>query len=59
MEEIAARPAPADPQSARGKAIGLLTMLVGKLRLSRALADRKFADEVLERGIENAQAFMH
>lgn len=58
MEEIAARLAPADPQSARGRAIGLFTMMVGTLQLSRALADRKFADEVLERGIENARTFI-
>ncbi|MFD3620578.1 TetR/AcrR family transcriptional regulator [Streptomyces sp. NPDC058676] len=58
VEEIAARLAPADPQSARGKAIGLFTMMVRTLQLSRALADRKFADEVLERGIENAHTFL-
>lgn len=58
LEEVAARLAPEDPQSARGKAIGLFAMLVGALQLSRALSDRKFADEVLEQGIENALAFM-
>lgn len=58
VEEIAARLAPEDPQSARGKAIGLFTMMVGTLQLSRALSDRKFADEVLEQGIENALTFM-
>ncbi|MEV0643391.1 TetR/AcrR family transcriptional regulator [Streptomyces sp. NPDC050619] len=58
VEEIAARLAPADPQSARGRAIGLFTMMVGTLQLSRALADRKFADEALEEGIENAHMFM-
>jgi AcrR family transcriptional regulator len=58
VEEIAARLAPGDPQSARGKAIGLFTMMVGTLQLSRALSDRKFADEVLERGIENGLTFM-
>ncbi|MBE1597010.1 MULTISPECIES: hypothetical protein [Streptomyces] len=42
-----------DPQSARGQAIGLFTMMVGTLQLSRALSDRKFSDEVLELGIEN------
>jgi TetR/AcrR family transcriptional repressor of nem operon len=57
-DEIAARLAPADPQAARGKAIGLFTMMVGTLQLSRALADRKLADEVLEQGIENAHTFM-
>lgn len=34
-------------------------MMVGTLQLSRALADREFADEVLEQGIENAHMFMH
>ncbi|WP_020129126.1 TetR/AcrR family transcriptional regulator [Streptomyces sp. 303MFCol5.2] len=58
VEEIAARLTPEDPKSARGTAIGLFTMLVGTLQLSRALFDRKFADEVLERGIENALAFV-
>ncbi|MEV3908159.1 TetR/AcrR family transcriptional regulator [Streptomyces canus] len=58
VEEIAVRLAPADPQSARGRAIGLFTMMVGTLQLSRALADRKFADEVLERGVENARTFI-
>jgi hypothetical protein len=58
VEEIAARPTPEDPQSARGTAIGLYTMMVGTLQLARALSDRKFADEVLEQGIENALAFM-
>jgi AcrR family transcriptional regulator len=58
VEEISARLAPGDPQSARGTAIGLFTMMVGTLQLSRALADREFADEVLERGIENGLAFL-
>ena len=58
VEELAARLAPEDPQSARGKAIGLFTMAVGTLQLSRALSDRKISDEVLERGIENALTFM-
>ncbi|MFF3374025.1 TetR/AcrR family transcriptional regulator [Streptomyces sp. NPDC002680] len=58
LGEIAARLTPEDPKSARGTAIGLFTMLVGTLQLSRAVSDRKFADDVLERGIENALAFM-
>ncbi len=58
IEEIAARLTPEDPQSARGKAIGLYTMMVGTLQLSRALSDRKFADDILEQGVENALAFM-
>ncbi|MPY58548.1 TetR/AcrR family transcriptional regulator [Streptomyces spongiae] len=58
VDEIAARLAPEDPRSARGTAIGLFTMMVGTLQLSRALADEEFADEVLERGVENALAFL-
>ncbi|MFG2803710.1 TetR/AcrR family transcriptional regulator [Streptomyces pseudovenezuelae] len=58
VDEIAARLTPEDPKSAHGKALGLFTMLVGTLQLSRALSDRKFADEVLEQGIANALTFM-
>ncbi|WP_405607692.1 TetR/AcrR family transcriptional regulator [Streptomyces sp. NBC_00076] len=58
VEEIAARLTPEDPKSARGTALGLFTMLVGTLQLSRALSDRKYADEILEQGIENALTFM-
>ncbi len=46
MEEIAARLATADPQAARGRAIGRFTMMVVTLQLSRALADRAFTDDV-------------
>ncbi|WP_069766984.1 TetR/AcrR family transcriptional regulator [Streptomyces sp. LUP30] len=58
VDEIAARLTPEDPRSARGKAVGLYTMMVGTLQLSRALSDRSFADEVLEQGIENGLAFL-
>ncbi|AVV46318.1 TetR family transcriptional regulator [Streptomyces sp. P3] len=58
VDEIAARLSPEDPKSARGEALGLFTMLVGTLQLSRALSDRKFADEVLEQGIANALTLM-
>lgn len=59
VEEIAARLTPEDPKSARGTALGLFTMLVGTLQLSRALSDRKYADEILDQGIENALTFMN
>ncbi|MFJ9908224.1 TetR/AcrR family transcriptional regulator [Streptomyces sp. NPDC101152] len=58
VEELAARLAPENPQSARGKAIGLFTMAVGTLQLSRALSDHELSDEVLEQGIENALTFI-
>ena len=56
--EIAAGLAPDDPQSARGRALALFTMMVGTLQLSRALADRRFADEILEQGLANALGLM-
>lgn len=34
-------------------------MMVGSLQLSRAVYDSRLADEVLEKGIENALAFMY
>ena len=58
VDGIAAHLAPDDPQSARGKAVGLFALLIGTLQLSRALADRRLADEVLEQGIENALALL-
>ncbi|MET9911077.1 TetR/AcrR family transcriptional regulator [Streptomyces sp. NPDC006476] len=58
VDEFAARLAPEDPQSARGQAVGLFTLAVGTLQLSRALSDQKFSDEVLEQGIENALAIV-
>ncbi|WP_371573039.1 TetR/AcrR family transcriptional regulator [Streptomyces sp. NBC_01314] len=58
MEEIATRLAPEDPRSARSKACGLFTMMMGTLQASRALSDPGLADEILEQGIENALTFM-
>ena len=52
--EIAGRLAPDDPPSARGTTLGLFALLIGTMQLSRALADRELADEVLEQGLRNA-----
>jgi AcrR family transcriptional regulator len=57
-DEIAGRLAPDDPQSARTTTLGLFALLIGTMQLSRALADRQLADEVLEQGIKNAIALM-
>ena len=46
------------PQSARGETLSLFALLIGTLQLSRALADRRLADEVLEQGIANALGLM-
>jgi TetR/AcrR family transcriptional regulator, transcriptional repressor for nem operon len=57
-DEIAGRLAPDDPQSARSSTLGLFAMLIGTMQLSRALADPRLADEVLEQGIKNALALI-
>jgi TetR/AcrR family transcriptional regulator, transcriptional repressor for nem operon len=54
VEDFAARLAPHDPQSARAKVLSIYAGMIGTLQLSRALADRKLADEVLEQGVQNA-----
>lgn len=58
VDQIAARVAPLDPQSARAKVLSVFALMVGTLQLSRALADRQLADEVLEQGVQNALAFL-
>jgi TetR/AcrR family transcriptional repressor of nem operon len=54
VDEIAARLALDDPRSARGQSLAPFRMMVGTIQLTRALADRRFADEVLEQGLANA-----
>jgi hypothetical protein len=46
--------APDDPQSARVQALAVFALMVGTLQVSRAMADQRLADEVLEQGIQNA-----
>ena len=59
IDDIAARLAPNDPQSARVKTLSVFAMMVGTLQLSRALADRQLADAVLEQGLQNAIALLN
>jgi AcrR family transcriptional regulator len=54
VDDVAARLDPDNPTSARVMALSLLAMLIGTLQLSRALADRTLANQVLELGIQNA-----
>ena len=54
IDDIAARLASHDPQSARANTLSIYALLIGTLQLSRALADRQLADEILEQGIRNA-----
>jgi TetR/AcrR family transcriptional regulator, transcriptional repressor for nem operon len=58
IDDVAARLAPDDPRSARLRALGVFALMVGTLQVSRALADRSLADDVLEQGIENALALL-
>src|SRR3954452_14024517 len=58
IDDIAARLAPDDPQSAHVKTMSVFALMVGTLQLSRALADRALADAVLEQGIQNALALL-
>jgi TetR/AcrR family transcriptional regulator, transcriptional repressor for nem operon len=54
IDDIAARLAPHDPQSARAVTLSVYALMVGTLQLSRAVADRQLADDVLDQGIQNA-----
>src|SRR5881397_2410699 len=58
IDDIAARLASDDPNWARMKTLGVFALMVGTLQVSRALADRQLADEVLEQGIQNALALL-
>ena len=54
IDDIAARLAPGDPQSARTKTLSIYALLAGTLQLARTLADRQLSDDILEQGIRNA-----
>ncbi|MFF4909138.1 TetR/AcrR family transcriptional regulator [Streptomyces sp. NPDC001260] len=54
IDGIAARLEPADPRSVHRKTLSVYAMMAGTLQLSRALADRRLSDELLDEGIRNA-----
>ena len=58
IDDAAGRLAPDDPQSKRVQTLGVFALMVGTLQVSRALADQRLADEVLEQGIQNALALL-
>ena len=58
IDDIATRLASDDPNWARTKTLSVFAMMVGTLQVSRALANRQLADEVLEQGIQNAVALL-
>jgi AcrR family transcriptional regulator len=58
INDIAARLASDDPNWARMQTLSVFALMVGTLQVSRALANRQLADEVLEQGIQNALALL-
>jgi TetR/AcrR family transcriptional regulator, transcriptional repressor for nem operon len=58
LDEICRRLAPEDPESARGTALALFTMLVGSMQLARAVSEKRLSNAVLEEGIRSALALI-
>jgi len=58
VDDIAARLAPHDPQSARVRTLSAYALMVGTLQLARALADRRLSDDLLAQGIRNTLAVL-
>ena len=58
IDDVAARLGSDDPHWARMKTLSVFALMVGTLQVSRALADRQLADEVLKQGIRNALALL-
>lgn len=54
IDDVAAIIDAANPRAARARALTIFASMVGTLQLSRALADRQLADDVLAEGIQNA-----
>jgi TetR/AcrR family transcriptional regulator, transcriptional repressor for nem operon len=54
IDDITARMAPENPPPARATTLSVFALMIGTLQLSRALADRQLADEILEQGLQNA-----
>jgi AcrR family transcriptional regulator len=58
IDDVAERLRPDDPRSVQLKTITVFALMVGTLEVSRALADRHLADEVLEQGVQSALALL-
>jgi TetR/AcrR family transcriptional regulator, transcriptional repressor for nem operon len=58
LDEICVRLAPDDPESARGSALSLFTVLVGSVQLARALSDKRLSNAALEEGARTALALI-
>ncbi|MDP9492292.1 MAG: TetR/AcrR family transcriptional regulator [Actinomycetota bacterium] len=58
IDDVAARSAPDDSLSARVRTLSVFALMVGTLQVSRALADRQLADDVLAQGVQNTLALL-
>ncbi|WP_406281149.1 TetR/AcrR family transcriptional regulator [Nocardia sp. NBC_00881] len=58
IDDMAALLSPDNPGSARMQVLSVFAMMAGTLQLSRALADRQLADNVLDQGVRNALALL-
>ncbi len=58
LGEICTRLRPGDPESVRGTALALFTMLVGSMQLARAVDDKQLSNDVLDHGVRNARALI-
>ncbi len=58
VDQIATRLSPDAPESARGRALILFTLMIGTLQLSRAVTDPDLSDEALAHGLRQALALL-
>jgi AcrR family transcriptional regulator len=58
IDDITVRLDPDDQPSARVETLSVIAMMAGTLQLSRALADRQLADQVLAQGLHNTFALL-
>jgi TetR/AcrR family transcriptional regulator, transcriptional repressor for nem operon len=58
IDDVAARLGSDDPNWARMKTLSVFGLMVGALQFSRALADRRLADDVLKHAIQDALALL-
>ncbi|MFJ8912959.1 TetR/AcrR family transcriptional regulator [Amycolatopsis sp. NPDC102389] len=54
IDDMAARLAPDDPAAARATVLSVYALMIGTLQLSRAVTDRRLADDLLDQGVRNA-----
>ena len=58
IDDAAARLVPDNPGLSAHSDTGIFALMVGTLQVSRAIADQRLADEVLEQGVQNALALL-